>query len=95
MKRCIDNNVNWCIFSDKYGIWFSNVNNKWYEKDPNKVKEEEFNELLNDFNRKLKKFDEIRFYYNPGRFHRLYKRILKENNLRERIKLFTHLEDIK
>jgi hypothetical protein len=95
MNRCIRNKVSWCIFSDKYGIWFPNVKNEWYEKNPDKVTDEEYNQILNDFNNKLEQFDEIWFYYNPGRFHKLYKKILKDNKLKDRIKLFTHLEDIK
>lgn len=95
MNRCIRNKVNWCIFSDKYGIWFPNIKNGWYEKSPNKVTDDEYDELLNDFNNKLEQFDEIWFYHNPGRFHKLYKKILKDNKLKDRIKYFTHLEDIK
>ncbi len=67
------------MVSDKYGIWFPNVKNEWYEKSPDKVTDEEYNQILNDFNNKLEQFDEI----------------LKDNKLKDRIKLFTHLEDIK
>lgn len=95
MNRCIKNKVNWCIFSDKYGIWFPDIKNEWYEKNPNKVNDDEYNEILNDFNNKLEQFDEIWFYHNPGRFHQLYKKILKDNKLKDIIKLFTHLEVIK
>ncbi len=38
--------VNWAIFSDKYGIWFSEDLHEWYDKNPNKVTEDEFNQLL-------------------------------------------------
>jgi hypothetical protein len=34
MERCIMSRVNWAIFSDKYGIWFSYERNAWYEKNP-------------------------------------------------------------
>ena len=37
--------VNWAIFSDKYGVWFSNGLHEWYEKNPNKITEEEFNQI--------------------------------------------------
>lgn len=94
MKRCMENNVNWAIFSDKYGVWFSNEKNAWYEKNPNKVTPDEFKNLVNDFNEKLKDCDEIWFYHNPGRFHILYKQLLEETALKEKIKLITHLEQI-
>jgi hypothetical protein len=66
MKRCKNAKVNWAIFSDKYGIWLSDTEHTWYERDPNKVTDEEFNMLIENFNSKLKNFDEIWFYYNPG-----------------------------
>jgi hypothetical protein len=94
MKRCIMSRVNWAIFSDKYGIWFSDERNPWYEKNPDKVSPEEFEALVQNFNQKLKDFDEIRFYHNPGRFHKLYRRLVKHPLLKERIKLITHLEQI-
>jgi hypothetical protein len=40
MNKCRNRGVNWSIFSDKYGVWFSDVQHEWYEKDPNKVREE-------------------------------------------------------
>lgn len=94
MKKCKEKNVDWAIFSDLYGIWFPQIRHEWYEKNPNKVTEQEFKNLINNFNQKLKNYDEIWFYYNPGRFHRLYKRLLKETKLKDRIKRFTHLEEI-
>jgi hypothetical protein len=54
MKRCKNAKANWAIFSDKYGVWFSDTVHAWYEKDPNKVADEEFNILVQDFNSKLK-----------------------------------------
>ena len=95
MRRCIENKVYWAIFSDKYGIWFSNERNTWYEKSPDKVTKEEFKDLVDDFNEKLKDFDEIWFYHNPGRFHNLYKRLVKNPILKDKIKLFTHLGQIR
>jgi hypothetical protein len=72
--------VKWAIFSDKYGVWFSDNLHEWYEKDPNKVTEAEFNQLVNEFNKSLGQFDEIWFYHNPGRFHKLYKKLLRKQN---------------
>jgi hypothetical protein len=35
VKECKNKGVSWTIFSDKYGVWFSNSLHEWYEKDPN------------------------------------------------------------
>lgn len=94
MNKCKEKNVNWAIFSDRYGVWFSNIKHEWYEKDPDEVTEEEFKELLKDFDQKLQDYDEIWFYYNPGRFHRLYKRLLTETKLKNKIRHFTHISEI-
>ena len=94
MNKCKERDLEWAIFSDKYGVWFRNLKHNWYEKDPNSVTEEEFNNLVADFDRKLKDFDEIWFYYNPGRFHKLYRKLLNKTSLKDRIRLFTHLNDL-
>lgn len=94
MKKCKEKNVDWAIFSDLYGIWFPQIRHEWYEKNPDKVTEQEFQNLLNNFNQELQNYDEIWFYYNPGRLHPLYKRLLKETKLKDRIRRFTHLEEI-
>jgi len=94
MRICSEKKVNWAIFSDLYDVWFSNEEREWYEKSPDTVTEREFNNLLNNFDDKLKQYDEIWFYYNPGRFHPLYKRLLQETKLKERIKGFTHIGEI-
>jgi hypothetical protein len=39
INECKNKGVSWAIFSDKYGIWFSDSFHEWYEKDPNKVTE--------------------------------------------------------
>jgi hypothetical protein len=70
MKKCQSVDVNWAVFSDKYGIWHSSVRHQWYEKNPNSVSDDEFVKLLNNFDKSLSKYDEIWFYYNPGRFHK-------------------------
>ena len=94
METCKLKGVHWAIFSDLYGIWFPDMKRGWYEKDPNSVTENEFMLLLGDFDQKLQNYDEIWFYYNPGRFHRLYARLLRETKLRDKVKLFTHVWDI-
>lgn len=94
MSKCKEKKVEWAIFSDLYGVWFPNVEREWYEKDPDEVTEEEFRKLLEDFDEKLATYDEIWFYHNPGRFHPLYQRLLRETKLKDRVKLFTHIKEI-
>lgn len=94
MNRCKESNVKWAIFSDKYGICFDNTKNLWYEKNPNSIREQEFNILLHDFDSKLEEFDKIYFYYNPGRFHRVYRKLLNKTRLKDKIKFITHLDQI-
>jgi len=95
MNKCKERNVKkWAIFSDKYGVWFSNDKHKWYEKDPNKVTVQEFRILLDNFDRRLQKYDEICFYYNPGRFHLLYEILLQMTTLKYKVKRFTHIREI-
>jgi hypothetical protein len=94
ISKCREAKVKWAIFSDKYGVWFPNELHEWYEKDPDTVTEEEFKNLLRDFEAKLGGVDEIYFYYNPGRFHPLYRRLLSEVRVKARIVKFTHKNEI-
>jgi hypothetical protein len=94
MNTCNKKRANWAIFSDLYGIWFPNIEHEWYEKAPNSVTDREFRRLLNDFDQKLHIYDEIWFYYNPGRFHPSYERLLQETSLREKVERFTHIWQI-
>jgi hypothetical protein len=94
MARCKNTNVRWAIFSDKYGVWFPEVRHEWYEKDPNTVTEGEFVALLGDFDGKLSAYHQICFYYNPGRFHPIYARLLQQSALAGRVKKITHLREI-
>ena len=94
MKKCMEKKVSWAIFSDLYGVWFPDVKHQWYDKHPNEVTEQEYIALITDFDKKLQKYDEIWFYYNPGRSHRLYTRLLREVKLKDRVKRFTHIEEI-
>ena len=68
MNRCKENNVKLVIFSDKYGVWFDNTKNLWYEKNHNSIKEQEFNILLENFDSKLKEFDKFTFIITPVDF---------------------------
>lgn len=96
IRTCQKKRVKWAIFSDRYGVWFPNVEHMWYELNPEIIMKSEFKfkKLLNDFEQKLKDYCEIYFYHNPGRFHRLYKKLLRKTKLRDRITLFSHLREI-
>ena len=95
MKKCKKVDVNWAIFSDLYGVWFPDIKHEWYEKNPGKVTEQEFSDLLHNFKSMLDCYDEIYFYHNPGRFHKLYKRLINNNNLADlNIIKFSHLIEI-
>ena len=94
MNKCKEKKVQWAIFSDKYGVCFPYEKHEWYEKDPDTVSEQEFKRLVKDFEEKLRNYDEIYFYHNPGRFHPLYKRLLREVKIKSKIILFSHLAKI-
>lgn len=94
MDQCKATGVKWAIFSDLYGVWFPWIRREWYEKSPDEVTDEEFGVLLSDFDGKLRKFKEIRFYHHPGRFHSLYRRLLKKSRLRGRIRTFKHYWEV-
>jgi hypothetical protein len=44
-----------------YGVWFPHVKHAWYDKHPDTVTEDEFRELVRDFDEKLGGYDEIWF----------------------------------
>lgn len=94
MNRCKEKMVEWAIFSDLYGVWFPEEKHSWYDKSPDSVTEEEYNSLLLNFDQRLLHYNEIWFYHNPGRFHPLYKKLLNDSALRNRIHLFTHKDEI-
>ena len=101
MWRCKLKKVNWAILSSFYGIWFPNMKYKWYEKYPSSIVKrgivkdsEKFNELLIDFDQKLHDFSEIWFYCNPKRLHSLYKELLHETSLKDKIKIFSQKDKI-
>lgn len=101
MKKCKDSNVKWAIFSDFYGVWFSDVKHKWYGNDagdPNKVTAQKFCELVKESEERLNIFDKIFFYanYKSPYFHHLYKELIEELKSKGlNIVLISHLADIK
>jgi len=95
VDRCKDAEVEWAIFSDKYGLVFPSHKIKWYDKPPGKVSEQEFQKLLQNFVSRLSAYDEVWFYHNPGRFHALYKRLVTEAQVRgTKVRLFSHISEI-
>jgi len=96
MRVCKDRNVLWAIFSDRYGIWFSEEKHRWYEKSPDDVTESEFQALLKNFDLRLQEYDEIIFYRpSPIYFHSLYRRLLNESKLHERVRIISSTADIR
>jgi len=97
MERCERKRGQWAIFSDHYGVWLAKEEREWYGDDvgdPNRVTEERFWRLVDNFDERLADFDVIYFYHNPGRFHPIYKRLLDETRLKSRVVLITHLREI-
>jgi hypothetical protein len=94
MERCKAAKVDWAIFSDQYGVWFPQIKHVWYEQDPEKVTDAEFDELLRNFDETLSNYDEIFFYHNPGRFHPLYRRLIRATRLVDKVSLISHLSEI-
>ena len=94
MNKCKEMDVNWAIFSDKYGVWHSTEKHEWYEKDPDRVSDSKFKELLSNFDNYIAPFNEVWFYNNPGRFHKLYKKLIETSSFKDKIRLFTHLQEI-
>src|ERR1700693_5896413 len=74
---CERRRVRWAIFSDEYGVWFPTEKRRWDEKSPDTVSERELRKLVRSFDRRLRPFHQIWFYHHPGRFHRLYRRLLR------------------
>lgn len=95
VQRCKQTEVDWAIFSDKYGVVIPSDEISWYEKHPNTVSNDEFQGLLIGLSNKLSQYDEIWFYHNPGRFHHLYKDLVNEaRNQGMNVILFSHIDEI-
>ena len=94
IAKCEERKVNWAIFSDKYGVWFPKEKHAYYDKSPSVVTPAEFRALLESFDRRLSRFDQIWFYHNPGRFHALYRKLLSMSELKAKVHLFYHLSEI-
>lgn len=95
IQKCKQVQVDWAIFSDKYGVVFPSEKISWYEKHPNKVSKDEFQSLLSNFYKQLSVYEEIWFYRNPSRFHPLYGDLVKEARIRGmNVIIFSHIDEI-
>ena len=95
METCKRQGVSWAIFSDHYGVWFPKEKRSWYDKPPSAVTKEEFQKLLENFDRQLAAYEDIFFYRpSPVYFHSLYQRLLKESKLSKRIRIISSITEI-
>ena len=97
MNRCKEVGARWAIFSDYHGVWFGDEMKPYYsndEGDPNNVDEQKFQQPLKNFDERLADYDEVLFYHNPGRFHRIYILLVQETSLRPRLTMISHRNQI-
>lgn len=94
VRWCKERRVRWAIFSDLYGVYFPNEKHKWYEKSPDSVTPTEFRGLLKGFDKRLRVYREIWFYRHPARFHKLYRKLLRNTKLRRKVRLFKNVDRI-
>ena len=97
INNCRSKNVKWAIFSDYHGIWFPHEKHKWYEKPPDNVTNEEFEQLINSSKEKLKNY-EVCFYGNHKShyFHPLYRKLVDRLSKEGiNIKLISKFEEIR
>ena len=96
VRKCKHAEVEWAIFSDKYGVVFPWEKIEWYDKPPGTVSEKEFQKLLRNFVSRLSAYEEV-WFYHYGRFHPhpLYKTLATEARLRgTKVRLFSHISEI-
>ena len=92
MERCREQKVSWGILSDLYGVYLSDESHVWYEKHPDAVTPQEEENLIKDFDKKLRSFGEIFFYVRPESFHPFYKRVLEKTALAGKVQLLQNIE---
>ena len=84
MKKCIDSEVDWAIFSDEFAFVFPNDRILWYEKHPDTLSKAEKKKLLTKAFEVLNDYDVAYFYYNPGRIHPFHLELIDEMRKRGR-----------
>ncbi len=96
IKRCRLVKAEWAIFSDEFGVVFPDMKIPWYNTPPGNVSEEKYQLLLKNFVADLSRYDVVWFYYNPGRFHPLYHRLVQDARKKGLpIKLFSHVNEVR
>lgn len=94
INQCKIKNQNWAILSDRYGIWFPHEKHAWYDIHPRSINGKQLDKLVLNFNKNLSLYDEIWYYYNPAKFHILYRKLLDMTKLRDKVVMFSHLKEI-
>lgn len=94
VTTCKERYVEWAIFSDLYGVWFPDEQHEWYDKSPETVTKEEFIRLVDDFDRTLSEYQKIGFYVRHDTFHNLYKELVSQSRLVDRIEIFEDLSKV-
>ena len=94
METCKRANVTWGILSDRYAVWLPDERHEWYEKHPDTVTQEEFDEIVNDFDTKLESFDEIVFYVRKASFHPFYGKVLDATTHSSKVRTFDQVGEI-
>ena len=94
IAACKIASANWAILSDHYGVFSPDETHEYYEKPPASVTPEEETKLIDQFTRRLRRFQEIWFYIRPATFHPLYERILMHSALADRVHIFSDLGEI-
>ncbi len=94
INQCKIKNQNWAILSDRYGIWFPHEKHTWYDIHPRNITGKQLDKLVLNFDKDLSMYDEIWYYYNPAKFHTLYKKLLDMTKLRDKVVMFSHLKEI-
>ena len=94
METCKRANVTWGILSDRYAVWLPDEKHEWYEKHPDTVTQEEFDEIVNDFDTKLESFDEIVFYVRKASFHPFYGKVLDATTHSSKVRTFDQVGEI-
>jgi len=89
---CKQYNYTWAIFSDCYGLVFSNEKIRWYDKSPDCVTNREYESLLYMTLKKLTDYDVIFFYYNLDTYHLLYENLINDLKRFKNIVLLDKLE---
>lgn len=90
---CEKNGHTWAIFSDQYGLVLNTDKIKWYDKAPDCVTVEEYEDLLKLSLKKLNNYNDIIFFYKAETFHPLYKKFVNDLKQHKYVAIIDRLED--